>query len=260
MSKIEVSSMSPVTQGFTGLILIEDFLEPCILEGKGGAQGGQKINAVDVANHMIDHQDITEIPSAPSPPIEHCHIQETAKLVCFDFETTSLAAFHSFDQSALCKLNITFDNQLNLPTLLEFVDNKVLSIGMARKIAASNLNKASLLIAFSRGQENGLQQLFSEECGKGPRVTRSSKIFHVVSKLELAAKDAGKEVNMAKKCDLFMLNLYLFYSSTQEETVDIEENLYAEEAEKQEEMKEDFVREKCKLQKRLPGKDGQMLK
>lgn len=84
------------------------------------------------------------------------------------------AAFHSFDQSASCKLN--------LPTLLEFVDNKVLSIGMARRIAASNLNKASLLIAFSRGQENGLQQLFSEECGKGPRVTRSSKIIHAVSK------------------------------------------------------------------------------
>ncbi|XP_063436614.1 uncharacterized protein LOC134718045 [Mytilus trossulus] len=84
------------------------------------------------------------------------------------------AAFHSFDQSASCKLN--------LPTLLEFVDNKVLSIGMARRIAASNLNKASLLIAFSRGQENGLQQLFSEECGKEPRVTRSSKIIHAVSK------------------------------------------------------------------------------
>ncbi|VDI75087.1 Hypothetical predicted protein [Mytilus galloprovincialis] len=249
---------------------------------------------------LQDHQDITEIPSAPSPPIENCHIQETAKLVCFDFETTSLArdshitqiaavsgdnhwscyvtpkipitnqasditgitvrngrvfhqgkpvdslsiskamedffkfikgedlksfsqinllktllncdyaahdalqdvtflqklmesskidftdakfssatftvpaAFHSFDQSASCKLN--------LPSLLEFVDNKVLSIGMARKIAASNLNKASLLIAFSRGQENGLQQLFSEECGKGPRVTKSSKIIHAVSK------------------------------------------------------------------------------
>ncbi|XP_063436421.1 uncharacterized protein LOC134717856 [Mytilus trossulus] len=92
------------------------------------------------------------------------------------------AALHSFDQSALCKLNNTFDNQLNLPTLLEIVDNKVLSIRKARKIAASNLNKASLLIAFSRGQENGLQQIFSEECGKGPRVTRSSKIFHVVSK------------------------------------------------------------------------------
>ncbi|VDI48312.1 Hypothetical predicted protein [Mytilus galloprovincialis] len=37
-------------------------------------------------------------------------------------------------------------------------------------------------------------------------------------------------------------------------------NLYAEEAEKEEEMKEDFMREKCKLEKRSPGKDGQMLK
>ena len=54
--------------------------------------------------------------------------------------------------------------------------------------------------------------------------------------------------------------MFLHFSSTQEETVDIEENLYAEEAEKEEEMKEDFMREKCKLEKRSPGKDGQMLK
>ncbi|XP_071139323.1 uncharacterized protein [Mytilus edulis] len=52
-------------------------------------EGLSYISAID----LQDHQDITEIPSAPSSPIENCHIQETAKLVCFDFdfETTSLA-------------------------------------------------------------------------------------------------------------------------------------------------------------------------
>ena len=83
------------------------------------------------------------------------------------------AAFYSCNQS--------ISSKSNLPSLLEFVENKVLSIGMARKIAASNLNKTTLLLAFSRGQEDGIQQLFSEECGKGPRVTRSSKIIHAVS-------------------------------------------------------------------------------
>ena len=42
------------------------------------------------AIYFQDDQDITEIPPAPSPPEGHCHIQETAKLVCFDLETTSL--------------------------------------------------------------------------------------------------------------------------------------------------------------------------
>ncbi|CAG2201795.1 unnamed protein product [Mytilus edulis] len=90
-------------------------------------------------------------------------LKESSKIDLTDAKFSSATftvptAFHSFDQSALCKLN--------LPSLLEFVDNKVLSIVMARKIAASNLNKASLLIAFSRSQENGLQQLFLRNVAK----------------------------------------------------------------------------------------------
>ncbi|XP_076102946.1 uncharacterized protein LOC143072050 [Mytilus galloprovincialis] len=40
---------------------------------------------------LQDHQDIVEIPSAPVPPEVHCNIPNTAKVICFDLETTSLA-------------------------------------------------------------------------------------------------------------------------------------------------------------------------
>ncbi|CAG2246293.1 Ficolin-2,Fibrinogen-like protein A [Mytilus edulis] len=87
---------------------------------------------------------------------------------------TVQTAYFSHDQIILTKLN--------LPSLREFIDQKVISIGIAHKIASSNLNKSSLLLAFSRGQEEGIRQLFSEECcNQGPRVTKSSKIIRAVS-------------------------------------------------------------------------------
>ncbi|VDI48874.1 Hypothetical predicted protein, partial [Mytilus galloprovincialis] len=87
---------------------------------------------------------------------------------------TVQTAYFSHDQIILTKLN--------LPSLREFIDQKVISIGIAHKIASSNLNKSSLLLAFSRGQEEGIRQLFSEECcNQGPRVTKSSKIITAVS-------------------------------------------------------------------------------
>ena len=68
-----------------------------------------------------------------------------------------------------------------MPSLQDMVDNNVISIGMARKMASSNLNKSALQLAYSRGQDEGIRQVFSEECGKGPRVTRSAKIITAVS-------------------------------------------------------------------------------
>lgn len=52
---------------------------------------------------------------------------------------------------------------------------------MGRKIAASDVNYAVLKLACSRGGEEGIRQVLSEECGSGPRVTNSSKIIHSIA-------------------------------------------------------------------------------
>nr|XP_034328683.1 uncharacterized protein LOC105337269 isoform X1 [Crassostrea gigas] len=69
----------------------------------------------------------------------------------------------------------------NLPSLQGLVNEKIITINMGRKIAASDLNYAALKLAFSRGEEEGIQKVLSEECGSRPRVTKSSEIIHSIA-------------------------------------------------------------------------------
>ncbi|XP_071157050.1 zinc finger protein 862-like [Mytilus edulis] len=71
------------------------------------------------------------------------------------------------------------------------------------KIVAMGTDGAAVMI----GKSSGVVRKIAEETQR-PFVRAIHCSAH---RLELAAKDAGKEVNMAKKCDLLMLNLYLFY-------------------------------------------------
>ena len=70
-------------------------------------------------------------------------------------------------------LNATFSH--------ENLSMKRITKCMDRKKAASDLNYAVLKLAFSRGEEEGIRQVLSEECGSRPRVTKSSKIIHSIA-------------------------------------------------------------------------------
>lgn len=51
---------------------------------------------------------------------------------------------------------------------------------MDRKIAVSVLTFIALNLAYSRGEEEGKQQILSKEGGSGPRVPKSSKIIYSI--------------------------------------------------------------------------------
>ncbi|VDI64025.1 Hypothetical predicted protein [Mytilus galloprovincialis] len=64
----------------------------------------------------------------------------------------------------------------NLPSLKLLVDNKILSISMARIIAKSGLSLQHLKLAFTRNGAKGIRDIFTESSGSGVRVTKSQKI------------------------------------------------------------------------------------
>ncbi|XP_071150130.1 uncharacterized protein [Mytilus edulis] len=71
--------------------------------------------------------------------------------------------------------------QKNLPSLKLLVDNKKLSISMARIIAKSGLSLKHLKLAFTRNGAKGIRDIFTESSGSGVRVTKSQKIINKVS-------------------------------------------------------------------------------
>ncbi|CAG2205332.1 unnamed protein product [Mytilus edulis] len=71
--------------------------------------------------------------------------------------------------------------QKNLPSLKLLVDNKILSISMARIIAKSGLSLKHLKLAFTRNGTKGIRDIFTESSGSGVRVTKSQKIINKVS-------------------------------------------------------------------------------
>ncbi|XP_069122588.1 uncharacterized protein [Argopecten irradians] len=69
----------------------------------------------------------------------------------------------------------------NMPSLQPLISAKVLSVGMARRMAGSNLNIHHVKVAHKRGGTEGVRKVFTETCGKGVRVTKSRKIIDSVS-------------------------------------------------------------------------------
>lgn len=71
--------------------------------------------------------------------------------------------------------------QKNLPSLLPLIKSKALSEAMARKAAGSDLNYRCLHLAYMRDGVDGIRDVLGEQCGKGPRVTKSVKIIQTVA-------------------------------------------------------------------------------
>eukprot|EP00105_Crassostrea_gigas_P043178 XP_019927326.1 PREDICTED: uncharacterized protein LOC105339156 [Crassostrea gigas] len=106
-------------------------------------------------------------------------LQRLVRLVNFDEHNRLKASFSlpcaTFSHESL---RVTAHN---LPSLQGLVNEKIITKCMGRKIAASDLNYAALKLAFSRGEEEGIRQVLSEECGSRPRVTKSSIIIHSIA-------------------------------------------------------------------------------
>ncbi|XP_056018747.1 uncharacterized protein LOC125669025 [Ostrea edulis] len=65
----------------------------------------------------------------------------------------------------------------NIPTLNHLINEKVVSKGMASKIAGSGLNFRCLQLAYRRDPHDGIQNLLSEKVRNGVRVTKSQKVI-----------------------------------------------------------------------------------
>ncbi|XP_061186226.1 uncharacterized protein LOC133194248 [Saccostrea echinata] len=65
----------------------------------------------------------------------------------------------------------------NLPSLQILISQKVISVGMAKKIAGSGLKYEHLLQAFKRNQTEGLFDLCQEQYKSSVRVTKSKKVI-----------------------------------------------------------------------------------
>ena len=71
----------------------------------------------------------------------------------------------------------------NLPSLQKLVNQKVLSLGMTKKIAGSGLSLKHLQLCYQRNGREGIQNIFSETVPNQEvvRVTRSKRIVDSVS-------------------------------------------------------------------------------
>lgn len=66
--------------------------------------------------------------------------------------------------------------QSNLPSLQPLIGQKIISCPIAKKIAGSGLQLKHLELAYSRDPVEGIYSLFSEQCGKSVRVSKSRKV------------------------------------------------------------------------------------
>ena len=70
--------------------------------------------------------------------------------------------------------------QINLPSLQPSISKKIISTSIAKKIAGSGLQYKHLELAFNRDPVEGIYSLFSEQCGKSVRVTKSKNVISKV--------------------------------------------------------------------------------
>ena len=68
----------------------------------------------------------------------------------------------------------------NLPSLQPLIHQKVISVGMGRKIAGSGLNYDHHALTFEKNPSEGLCDLCREQCDSLVRVTKSQKIINEV--------------------------------------------------------------------------------
>ena len=80
--------------------------------------------------------------------------------------------------SVVVHVNYLYNMSLLIPMLTEkLVQTKLLSKGMATKIAGSGLSYRHLQLAFRRDKDCGLQRLLGEVTNGKVRVTKSARII-----------------------------------------------------------------------------------
>ena len=94
---------------------------------------------------------------------------------------TSLAEYTFARKHINDRFEFLILKQNNLATLQTLVAQKVLSSGMAEKMAASGLNFSHLEIVFQRGGVDGLKDLCTEKFGGKCRVTSDKRILTALS-------------------------------------------------------------------------------
>ena len=83
--------------------------------------------------------------------------------------------------SSLARTKYRAEKSRRRKTLQRLVDDKVVTVGMADKIAAAGLAYCHLQLAFRWNPENGLRLLLTEKCPDGkPRVTAVSRIHQAL--------------------------------------------------------------------------------
>lgn len=93
------------------------------------------------------------------------------------FESTDAKVSSRTFNSARSSYDYFKTRQINLPSLQPLIDQKVISVGMGRKIAGSGLNYDHLHLAFKMDPTDGISKLCKEEHGGFARVTKSKKII-----------------------------------------------------------------------------------
>ena len=94
-------------------------------------------------------------------------------------------------QSAKDKIVYDRECQRRRSSLQELVAKKVLSKGMADKVAASGLAIEHLVLAHRRNTEKGIEILFSEKVHGARRVTASKKIIQSVTQYMLTCSHSS---------------------------------------------------------------------
>ena len=102
-------------------------------------------------------------------------------LQVIQLNNTSLAEYTFARKYINDRFEFLILKQNNLATLQTLVAQKVLSSGMAEKMAASGLNFSHLEIVFQRGGVDGLKDLCTEKFGGKCRVTSDKRILTALS-------------------------------------------------------------------------------
>lgn len=158
----KLHEISEVVDGFMDTVKLFKLIRPNMPSYK------QEYLCETLANLQYAAHDAREDVSALQTLVE----QQNLDFQCAEAKASSFTfqyAVESHEYSRVIKAN--------LPSLQPLIDQKVISVGMGRKIAGSGLNYDHLALAFEKNPTEGLGDLCREHCGTLVRVTKSQKII-----------------------------------------------------------------------------------
>ena len=121
---------------------------------------GMDYDAHDASSDVISRQSLTRHLN-----IDICNANDSCRLAFFT--TASAVGFYKYS-------NIV---QINLLSLQPLISKKIISTLIAKKVASSGLKYKHLELAFIRDPVEGIYSLFSEQCWKSVRVTKSKNVI-----------------------------------------------------------------------------------